>query len=573
MVALALTGALWFSGVLPGLQNALYEAALGSAPAGASGALSSPVWSLYVATMAAAGVWLMVGFLPLLPLFSAVGIGFGVGLALVSAQWVLQQQFSVAVPLIPASALAFLGTLIWAGRSFLPKRPSTPTVAAPDTADAERMMGIAFHGRGDFLAAYAKFRPLPTTDALKDNLYHLGKDFERLKDYANAKRVFKHLLRRDMQYKDARARYRHAKAHLQAQAGLAADSSVSHISMGAASSLPSSVQETLPRQTSEGQLGCYQLKRELGKGAMGVVYQGRDLRSGQSVAVKTLALQQEFEGAALIDAKERFFKEAEAAGRLQHPHIVGIYGAGEEKGLAYIAMELLAGTDLTSFARSPYLLPVDQVLEIGRRVALALDYAHAQHVVHRDIKPANIMFDAATDTVKVMDFGVARITDASKTRTGIVLGTPSFMSPEQLSGAKVDGRADLYALGVTLFQLLTGSLPLRADSMPELMRTIMQVDAPDVRTLNPSLPQVIAQLLAKALRKQPGDRYQTGMQMARDLAHAIETVRKQGGGPGAPVVYDSGRTPAGQNMMDLEKTVLEHPKERAPVQRSMAPVG
>jgi serine/threonine-protein kinase len=147
------------------------------------------------------------------------------------------------------------------------------------------------------------------------------------------------------------------------------------------------------------------------------------------------------------------------------------------------------------------------------------------------------------------------------------------MSPEQLSGAKVDGRADLYALGVTLFQLLTGSLPLRADSMSELMRIIMQVDAPDVRTLNPSLPQVIAQLLAKALRKQPGDRYQTGMQMARDLAHAIETVRKQGGGPGAPVVYDSGRTPAGQNMMDLEKTVLEHPKERSPVQRSMAPVG
>lgn len=165
-----------------------------------------------------------------------------------------------------------------------------------------------------------------------------------------------------------------------------------------------------------------------------------------------------------------------------------------------------------------------QVLAIGARVASALDYAHAHHVVHRDVKPANIMWDPATDTVKVMDFGVARITDASKTRTGIVLGTPSFMSPEQLCGAKVDGRTDLYALGVTLFQLLTGALPLRAESMPELMHKIVHVPAPDVRTLRPDLPEAVAILVAKALNKRPEDRYQTGAQLAQALSTPWTTL-------------------------------------------------
>jgi serine/threonine-protein kinase len=497
----------------------------------------------------------------------------GSAVALCAAQWLLLQQALHAVSLVSAAAVVVFGQLLWSLWSLVPRRGPLPALQEP--AEAERMMGLALHGRGDLLQAFARFRPLPTTEALKDNLYHLGKDLERKNDYAHAKKVFKHLLRRDMEYKDARARYRRAKAHLLAQAGLAADSIASSLSTADASSLPASVQDVLPRHKVSGPLGHYQLKHELGKGAMGVVYQGRDLRSGHAVAIKTLALQQEFDGASLLDARERFFKEAEAAGRLQHPHIVTIYASGEEQGLAYIAMELVAGTDLTAFTSSPHLLPVAQVLSIACRVAEALDYAHAHRVVHRDVKPANIMWNAATDVVKVMDFGVARITDASKTRTGIVLGTPSFMSPEQLSGAKVDGRADLYALGVTLFQLLAGSLPLRAESMPELMRKIVHVDAPDIRTLRPDLPEPVARLVAKALRKQPAERHQTGKQMAQDLAYAMGVVAQQVPGPqAAAVVYDPGRTPTGQNMVDLEKTVLEYPQERTPAQRSVvAPVG
>jgi serine/threonine-protein kinase len=151
------------------------------------------------------------------------------------------------------------------------------------------------------------------------------------------------------------------------------------------------------------------------------------------------------------------------------------------------------------------------------QVALALDYAHSQQVVHRDIKPANIMYAPETGAVKVTDFGIARITDSSRTKTGMVLGTPSFMAPEQLAGQHIDGRSDLYSLGVMLFQLLTGTLPLRGDSMAALMYQIANQAAPNVRTLRPELPEKLAGVLEKLLAKQPQDRYQTGRELANDL--------------------------------------------------------
>jgi serine/threonine-protein kinase len=264
-------------------------------------------------------------------------------------------------------------------------------------------------------------------------------------------------------------------------------------------------------------LGRYQVEKELGKGAMGVVYLGKDPKIGRVVAIKTMALGEEFEGDALADARERFFREAETAGRLQHQNIVTIFDAGEEHDLAYIAMEFLKGKDLVDNCKDGNLLPVPTVLSIIARVADALSYAHKQHVVHRDIKPANIMYELASDTVKVTDFGIARITDSSKTKTGLVLGTPSFMSPEQLAGKKVDGRSDLYSLGVMLFQLLAGVLPFRGESMAELMYKIANEEAPDIRIIRKELPQSLASLIALSLSKRPEDRYQDGAQLAKDL--------------------------------------------------------
>jgi len=264
-------------------------------------------------------------------------------------------------------------------------------------------------------------------------------------------------------------------------------------------------------------LGRYRVDRQIGRGSMGAVYLGHDPKIGRQVAIKTMALSQEFDGSALAEARERFFREAETAGRLQHRDIVTIFDAGEDQGLAYIAMEYLKGHDLQRHTAASSLLPLPSVLNIVARVADALAYAHRQGVVHRDIKPANVMIDPAVNSVKVTDFGIARITDSSRTRTGMVLGTPSYMSPEQMSGRRVDGRSDLYSLGVMLFQLLCGRLPHSAESMAKLMYQIANEPAPDVRTLRSDVPQALADVVALALEKRPEVRYGDGRQLATDL--------------------------------------------------------
>jgi eukaryotic-like serine/threonine-protein kinase len=191
--------------------------------------------------------------------------------------------------------------------------------------------------------------------------------------------------------------------------------------------------------------------------------------------------------------------------------------------VAWIAMEYLKGRDLRHYAQVPNLLPVAVVLRIGARVADALAHAHAQGIVHRDIKPANVMADLTGDSVKVTDFGIARIADASRTRTGMVLGTPSFMSPEQMAGGDVDGRSDVYSLGAMLFQLLSGHLPFEADSMHALMTQIANEPAPDVRVWRPELPEALANVVSLALQKRPEVRYAGAAQLADDL-RAIEAM-------------------------------------------------
>ncbi len=278
-------------------------------------------------------------------------------------------------------------------------------------------------------------------------------------------------------------------------------------------------------------LGRYRIERELGRGAMGAVYLGRDPKIGRQVAIKTMALSREFAGDELVEARERFFREAETAGRLQHPDIVTIFDAGEDQELAYIAMEYLKGDNLEAYTQAPKLLPVATVLNVVARIADALAYAHSQGVVHRDIKPANVMVDLSSDAVKVTDFGIARVADSARTRTGMVLGTPSFMSPEQMAGRRVDGRSDLYSVGVLLFQLLTGRLPHRSDSMATLMHQIANEPAPDVRSLRPDLPEGLARVVALALEKRPEARYPSGQQLAADLRAVATRLQASGAQP------------------------------------------
>jgi serine/threonine-protein kinase len=276
-------------------------------------------------------------------------------------------------------------------------------------------------------------------------------------------------------------------------------------------------------------LGHYQIGAELGKGATGVVYEGRDARTGQIVAIKTLALSQNFDADGLAEAKVRFFHEAGTAQRLAHPDIVAVYAAGEDRDIAYIAMERLQGEDLARYLGGSERLPLAQLLPIVARVAEALAYAHRQGVVHGDIKPANIVWEPATGAVKITDFGMAHIGEVLNTGSGMMLGTPSYMSPEQLAGDRIDGRSDLFSLGVSLYQLVCGRLPFEGESMGQLRFRIIREPHADVRLHDPGLPACLTAIVDTALAKDPVRRYQDGIQLAEALRLCLANASASAG--------------------------------------------
>jgi serine/threonine-protein kinase len=263
--------------------------------------------------------------------------------------------------------------------------------------------------------------------------------------------------------------------------------------------------------------------KELGRGAMGLVYLGKDPTIQRFVAIKTMRLDHIDNDGKLQTVKARFFHEAESTGRLSHPNIVTIYDAGKEDDLGYIAMELIEGAPLKQWTRKPNLMPVNEVLLTVATVADALDYAHQQGVVHRDIKPANIML-TKDHVVKVMDFGIATMASSSKTQTNIVLGTPTYMSPEQIAGKKVDGRSDIFSLGVVLFELLTGQLPFTADNLSAVLFSIAYHPHPAIQTLRPDLPPMVQGIVDRALQKELPHRYRRAEELAGELRACLQSL-------------------------------------------------
>jgi serine/threonine protein kinase/CHASE2 domain-containing sensor protein len=478
------------------------------------------------------GVWASFGAFLLVAAYVIVALPrLSAGMAAIATLVLFIGALALEFSLLSASAtwikLVFPATVLVLGHLALTTKRFLMTEAGKVKADEEsaetnRMMGLALQGQGQLDMAFDRFRRVPMGEAVMGNLYNLAMDFERKRQFNKAEAVYQHMAAFDKDYKDIKAKLSRAKNLSET------------VMLGGGGSHPGGTMLLDGGAVEKPMLGRYQVEKELGKGAMGVVYLGKDPKIGRVVAIKTMALSQEFAGDELVDARERFFREAETAGRLQHQNIVTIFDAGEEHDLAYIAMEFLKGKDLADHCKGDQLLPVPVVISIVARVAEALAYAHKQNVVHRDIKPANIMYETESDTVKVTDFGIARITDSSKTKTGLVLGTPSFMSPEQLAGKKVDGRSDLYSLGVMLFQLLAGVLPFRGDSMSELMYKIANEEAPDIRIIRPDLPQALADVVALSLSKRPETRYQTGDQFAVDLRKTLSQVLDSGamGQPG-----------------------------------------
>jgi serine/threonine-protein kinase len=274
---------------------------------------------------------------------------------------------------------------------------------------------------------------------------------------------------------------------------------------------------TLSRKKVSGapqRLGRYVIEKRIGRGAMGAVYLARDPRINRPVALKAIPIEKEFEDEELKEARLRFYREAESAGRLTHPNIITVFDAGEDKGLAYIAMEYVPGTPLRDFTDPKRLLAPKRALELCAATAEALDYAHNQGVIHRDIKPANLLYNPKEGSLKISDFGVARITDNNSTKTGIVLGTPMYMSPEQLGAENLTGLSDLFSLGVTLYELLVGEVPFRATNIAVLMTKITTEEPTPVSSRRAGIPPSVDAVLAKAMAKKPHDRFSCGAEMA-----------------------------------------------------------
>ncbi len=474
----------------------------------------TPSW----AELAQIGVFLLIALylILLLPrLNAAIGalVTGALFIVLLVTHFVLMTTQALWLQLMLPASLLLVGHLLLTTKRFLMTEKGKQKSDA-ESAESNRMLGLAFQGQGQLDIAFDKFRRVQVDDSLMEVLYNLGLDFERKRQFNKAESVFKYMAAYNPKFRDLDARLAQTKAMSET------------VLLGGSSGKSNASTMVLDKAgVSKPMLGRYEIEKELGKGAMGVVYLGKDPKIGRVVAIKTMALAQEFEASELEDVKARFFREAETAGRLNHPNIVTMYDAGEEHDLAYIAMEFLKGRDLAPHTKPDNLLPLSTVMSIIAHVADALDYAHKQNVVHRDIKPANIMYDPETNTPKVTDFGIARITDSSKTKTGMVLGTPSFMSPEQLAGKKIEGASDLFSLGVSLYQLACGKLPFEGDSMAQLMYRIANEPHTDILAIRPDLPQCLVAIINRSLAKQVVDRYSNGAEMADALRRCTASLQ------------------------------------------------
>ncbi len=441
------------------------------------------------------------------------------------------------------SVLLVAGYTVIVSKRFLTTEKRKELVEASQI-ETSKMLGLSFQGQGMLDLAFEKFRACPLDDTIADLLYNLGLDFERKRQYNKAVAVYEYIGTKFKDYKDTVSKLETLKR--------ASDGAVFGGSVGRSKDATIMTDGAGMKPT----LGRYEVEKELGRGAMGIVYLGKDPKINRQVAIKTMMLEIEGTPEQVKDVKMRFFREAESAGNLNHPSIVRIFDAGEENEIAYIAMELLEGHDLKRYCDKSALLPLETVLEYCAETADGLDYAHAAGVIHRDIKPANIML-LKDGSLRITDFGIARIASSSKTATGTVMGTPSYMSPEQVSGKKVDGRADLWSLGVMLYEMATGEKPFKGgDAIGTLLFQIANDTPPSPAEYRPDLPADVVAIIDRCLRKNPDDRYQRGAEIAAELRKAIERTRTGGAPPPASPKVDAVRAAAAPASDRYEKTVV-----------------
>jgi CHASE2 domain-containing sensor protein/tRNA A-37 threonylcarbamoyl transferase component Bud32 len=466
-------------------------------------------------------VYLEAGFILLLSLFAAFLMpryGFinrlGITAALIFFLFLVGFIFFVVLDIwfkIVYIALAIFTIFIEYSIRDIVVTQRTLGLTSKESIETNRMLGLSLQSQGLLDLAFEKFRKIPLDDAMKDVVYNLGLDYERKRMYNKAVAVYEYVAKTDTAFRDLADRVPKLR------------------------SLVSPMMMASEEMRQDGKIifsddlgikptvGRYEVVSELGQGAMGIVYKARDPKINRFLAIKTIRFSDEFEPDKIREIKDRFMREAEIAGKLAHPSIVAVYDVGEDYDLTYMAMEYLEGESLQKYCRKGFLLPLRKVLFVVSEVAMALDYAHRQGVIHRDVKPANIMV-LKEGKVKVTDFGIAKAVSSSQTKSGIVLGTPNYMSPEQINGHQIDGRSDIFSLGVVFFELLTGVLPFHGKNLTNLFYQITQVKHPSPREFNPKVPNPVEQIVNKALSKDPEHRFQTCSDFARYLKAMINRI-------------------------------------------------
>ena len=388
--------------------------------------------------------------------------------------------------------------------------------ATRESMESNRLLGLSFQSQGLLDLAFDKFRKLPLDLETKDLIYNLGLEYEQKRLVNKALAVYEYINKgggfRDLDERIVRLKESDKSSTLG-----------SHNQVRKASFIEDLEEEEITN------VGRYKILETLGRGSMGLVYKALDPKINRLLAIKTIRFSDEFDEDVIQEIKGRFFREAEIAGQMSHPSIVTIYDLGDDRDLTYMAMEYLEGEDLENFVTKNNLLPLQKVLHVVAGVADALDFAHKADVIHRDIKPANVML-LKSGGIKVTDFGITKAISSSRTKTGVILGTPNYMSPEQIMGQKIDPRSDIFSLGVLFFQLLTGQLPFQGDNLSSLLYQITQVRHPPLGNYNSKIPRACEQIMDKALAKNPKERFQSAAEFARFLrmlASKIDEIRRK----------------------------------------------
>jgi len=409
---------------------------------------------------------------------------------------------------LPISVL-IVGYMIVIAKRFLIKRNEKEKTST-DSSGTDKTLGLFYHQQGMLDLAFDKFRSVAHEEDAKDLLYNLALDYEKRGQIKKAIVAYKMIIRKDSFMEDL-------------------DDNLAGPSDTETGTLVEEERGNRPGLAAKADIkptiGGYEISREMGRDSLGVIFKGRDIKTGSAAAIKTVKFS-EFDEGHLADIKDRFYAEIESSRLLTHSNIVTFYEGGEEHGLFFIATEYLEGEGLEKYTSKGHLLPIKETLSIIGCAADALDYAHKKDVVHRHIRPASIIRSQNSRDVKVAGFGTAWIASATKTKLDSLKEAHFYMSPEQIAGKKVDGRSDIFSLGVVLFEMLTGERPFTGENMASIMLKISKEKHPSPSSYNPKIPRVIEKIIDRALEKDLDKRYQTAAQLASHLNKVVARIEE-----------------------------------------------